>query len=375
MNVLFINQVCGIGSTGKITAALAEEYERQGHTVKIAYGRSGRVPEKDRHFAVRIGGALDVYIHALLTRLTDRHGLFSRRATKKFLRWADAFNPDILWLHNIHGYFINYEMLFAWIKSRPQMKVYWTLHDCWSFTGHCSYFTYAKCDKWLDHCHHCPQKGNYPASFFDRSFDNFERTRASFTGVKDMTLITPSKWLASLVQKSFLRDYPVEVRYNEINRDVFKPTPEAQRIRKKYQLQDKFIVLGVANIWDPRKGLQDFIKLSTILDPERFAIILVGVKQAQMKQLPQGIIAIERTENQKELAEFYTAADVFFNPTYEDNYPTVNLEAEACGTPVLTYETGGSPETLHDPRSKVVPAGDLEAVKSFIHKLFDAHHT
>ena len=375
MNVLFINQVCGTGSTGKITAELAEKYEREGHTVKIAFGRNAKVPEKYQRFAVRIGGSLDVYLHALLTRLTDRHGLFSRRATKKFLRWAESFNPDILWLHNIHGYFINYEMLFDWIKSRPQMKVFWTLHDCWSFTGHCSFFSFAKCDKWQDHCDACPQKKAYPASFFDRSFKNFEQKRKSFTGVKDLTIITPSQWLASLVKQSFLRDYPIEIRYNEINHDIFKPIQDNGRIRQKYQLQDKFIVLGVANIWDPRKGLQDFIKLSTILDPEKFAIILVGVKQAQMKQLPQGIIAIERTENQKELAEFYAAADVFFNPTYEDNYPTVNLEAEACGTPVLTYQTGGSPETLHDPRSKVVPAGDLEAVKSFIHKLFDAHHT
>ena len=375
MNVLFINQVCGTGSTGKITAELAEKYEREGHTVKIAFGRNAKVPEKYQRFAVRIGGSLDVYLHALLTRLTDRHGLFSRRATKKFLRWAESFNPDILWLHNIHGYFINYEMLFDWIKSRPQMKVFWTLHDCWSFTGHCSFFSFAKCDKWQDHCDAKQQKKAYPASFFDRSFKNFEQKRKSFTGVKDLTIITPSQWLASLVKQSFLRDYPIEIRYNEINHDIFKPIQDNGRIRQKYQLQDKFIVLGVANIWDPRKGLQDFIKLSTILDPERFAIILVGVKQAQMKQLPQGIIAIERTENQKELAEFYAAADVFFNPTYEDNYPTVNLEAEACGTPVLTYQTGGSPETLHDPRSKVVPAGDLEAVKSFIHKLFDAHHT
>lgn len=374
MNVLFINQVCGTGSTGKITAELAEKYEREGHTVKIAYSRNAKVPDKYQHFAVRIGGSLDVYLHALLTRLTDRHGLFSCHATRKFLRWAESFNPDILWLHNIHGYFINYEMLFDWIKSRPQMKVYWTLHDCWSFTGHCAFFTFAKCDKWREHCDACPQKKVYPRSFFDRSFKNFEQKRKNFTGVKDLTIITPSEWLASLVKQSILRDYPVEVRYNEINLEIFKPMQDTGRIRQKYQLKDKFILLGVANIWEPRKGIHDFIHLAKMLDPEKFAIVLVGVKPAQMKTLPKEIIAIERTENQKELAELYSCADLFFNPTYEDNYPTVNLEAEACGTPVLTYATGGSPETLHDPRSKVVPCGDLEAVNCFIHEVFESYY-
>lgn len=371
MRVLFINQVCGTGSTGKITASLAEQFEREGHTVKIAYGRSAKVPEKDQHFAVRIGGTFDVYVHALLTRLTDRHGLYSRRATKKFLRWAEAFNPDLLWLHNIHGYFINYEMLFEWIKSRPNMRVYWTLHDCWSFTGHCSYFTFAKCEKWREHCTKCPQKKAYPASFFDRSFKNFDQKRKSFTGVKNMTIITPSKWLASLVKQSFLRDYPVEVRYNEINREIFKPTNDDGSFRKKYHLENKFVILGVANIWVARKGIHDFIRLSTMLDPEKFAIVLIGVKPEQKQMLPNEVIAIERTENQQALAMVYASSDVFFNPTYEDNYPTVNLEAEACGTPVLTYDAGGSAETIHEACSKAISCGDLEAAKAFIVEEFE----
>ena len=366
MKFLFINQVCGITSTGKITAQLAEDYDAAGHEVKIAYGRFAYVPEKYRKFAVRIGSSLDVYVHALASRLTGRHGFYSSRATKKFLQWAESFSPDILWLHNIHGYFINIELLFNWIKSRPNMKVYWTLHDCWSFTGHCAYFTMIGCEKWQTHCKNCPQKFSYPASFVDRSAKNFDDKRRLFTGVKDLTLITPSKWLADLTRRSFLCEYPVEVRYNTIDKNIFRP--RESDFRKKYNLEEKIIVLGVASIWEKRKGLEDFVKLNEILDHEKFTIILVGVTQKQINSLPKNIIAITRTNNQQELAEIYTASDYLFTPSYEDNYPTVNLESEACGTPVITYDAGGCPESIHDERSVIVPCGDIDAVEKILEK-------
>ena len=364
LRILFINETCGTGSHGKIAAEQAQKFENEGHEVKIAYGRYSKVPEKYKKYAVQIGSKFDVYVHALLTRLTDRHGFFSKRATKKFLQWAEKFNPDFLWLHNIHGYYINVEMLFNWIKSRPNMKIFWTLHDCWSFTGHCGYFSFIKCYKWKTHCKNCPQKNRYPASIVDNSYKNFERKKNLFTDVKNITLITPSKWLADLVKESFLKDYPVEVRYNEIDKNIFKPT--FGNFREKFNIKDKKIILGVASIWEERKGLGDFVRLSEILDPEKFIIVLVGLKPKQIKKLPEKIIAIQRTENQKELAEIYTAADVFFNPTYEDNYPTVNLEAEACGTPVITYDTGGCPETIKNKNSKVIRCGDIETAKKFI---------
>ena len=366
MRILFINEVCGTGSTGKITCELAEKYEREGHDVRVAYGRNDNVPEKYKLFAVRIGSMFDVYIHAVMTRLTDRHGFYSGHATRKFLRWAEEYNPDFLWLHNIHGYYINIDLLFRWIKSRPSMQVLWTLHDCWSFTGHCAYFTMAGCDKWQTHCKRCPQKNSYPSSLIDGSYRNFEDKRRLFTGIKDMTLITPSKWLADLTRNSFLRDYPVEVRYNTIDTNIFRPTPG--NFRERYNLQDKIIILGVASIWEKRKGLDDFVKLSAMID-DRFAIVLVGLKPEQIKALPKNITAIERTHNQKELAEIYTAANIFFNPSYEDNYPTVNLEAEACGTPVITYNSGGCPETIHDERSCVVQCGDIVSVIEHIKRL------
>lgn len=367
MRVLIINEYCGTRSTGKIACEIAEKYECEGHEVRVAYGRNDNVPEKYRRFTVKIGTMKDVYLHALMTRLTGRTGFFSRGATRKFLKWADEYDPDFLWLHNIHGYYINIELLFNWIKSRPNMKVNWTLHDCWAFTGHCAYFTMAGCEKWMTHCGHCPQKDTYPASFVDNSSRNYDDKRRLFTGVKDMTIITPSQWLADLVKQSYLKEYPVEVRYNTIDTEIFRPRPSD--FREKSGLAGKIIMLGVASDWDKRKGLGDFVRLAGMLDPEKYAIVLVGLSPKQMKALPKNITAIERTNNQIELAEIYTAADVFFIPSYEENYPTVCLEAEACGTPVIAYNAGGTPETLHDPRSCVIDCGDVEAARKILASL------
>lgn len=363
MKILLINAVCGTGSTGKICGAIAQQYEEDGHEAKIAFGRDGFVPEQFQKYAVRIGGDMDVRFHGIYTRLTDRHGFATRRATKKFLQWATAYNPDVLWLHNIHGYYINIDLLFRWIKSRPHMQVKWTLHDCWAFTGHCSHFAFIDCDKWKTGCHNCPQKGEYPASMLlDSSRSNYEDKRQLFTGIPNMTIVTPSKWLADLVKESFLREYPVEVVYNTINTDIFKPTPS--NFRSRYGLEDKRIILGVASSWGPRKGLNDFVKLASMLD-DRFRIVLVGITPEQAKGLPATILSIPRTNRPRELAEIYTAADIFFNPTYEDTFPTVNLEAQACGTRVVTYDTGGCKETL-DENGIAIPKGDIPRFLSLI---------
>ncbi len=363
MRVLLINSVCGIGSTGKICGELARDFARQGHQVKLAYGRDGTVPEQYREFALRIGSDLDVKCHALRTRLLDDHGFGSYGATKKFLRWAESFDPDVLWLHNIHGYYIHVGLLFDWIKSRPQMQVKWTLHDCWAFTGHCAYFTMAGCEKWKSGCANCPQKQGYPASIRDRSRKNWESKGSLFTGVAHMTLITPSQWLADLAGESFLGQYPVQVVPNTIDREVFQPTPGD--FREKHGLEQKKIILGVASVWDARKGLTDCLKLRQRLD-ESYAMVLVGLSQEQLRELPPNILGIHRTHDARELAQIYTAADLFFNPTYEDNYPTVNLEAEACGTRVITYDVGGCVETISMPDSRAIPVGQWERVLDFL---------
>ncbi|MBD5148909.1 MAG: glycosyltransferase [Oscillibacter sp.] len=372
MRALLLNSVCGIRSTGRICTQLAQELEEQGHEVKIAFGREKTVPEQFQKYAVPIGCGFDVKMHALRTRLLDDHGFGSRRATKKFLEWADAYDPALLWLHNIHGYYINIELLFDWIKSRPQMQVCWTLHDCWAFTGHCTYFTAAKCERWRTGCRRCSQKGRYPASvLLDNSRGNYSRKKDLFTGVRSMKLITPSGWLAGLVRQSFLREYPVEVRYNAIDTETFKPT--AGNFRRKYGLEDKKLILGVASVWDERKGLQDFFRLARALD-DSYALILVGASDAQMRRFESNMIGIRKTNHARELAEIYTAADVFFNPTYEDNYPTVNLEAQACGTPVVTYDSGGSAETLHTAESVSVRSGALEESICLLKQICERSH-
>ena len=357
MRVLLINSVCGIRSTGRICTDLASSFEKDGHVVKIAYGRE-TVPDNCRKYAIRIGNDIDTKISAIHTRIFGKHGFANKRATKCFLEWAEEYNPDLLWLHNIHGYYINIEMLFAWIKTRPQMQVKWTLHDCWAFTGHCSYFTMAKCEKWKTHCKNCPQVRKYPASYiFDNSSNNYRRKKELFCGVNNMTLITPSKWLANLVGESYLKEYPVEVVYNTIDTETFKSTPSD--FKKRYMLEGKKIILGVASIWDERKGLEDFLQLSNMLD-ESYRIVLIGLSDKQIMNLPPNVIGIKSTNNATELAEIYTAADVFLNPTYEDNYPTVNLESQACGTPCITYRTGGSVESVCN--ENVIDVGDIEAL-------------
>lgn len=364
MKALFINSVCGIRSTGRIVVSLVEKFEADGIECRVAYGRES-VPAEYSKIAYRICSENEVKINALKARAFDNEGFNAKKETQRFLDWAERFDPDILWLHNLHGYYINVGMLFEWIKGRPNMRVRWTLHDCWAFTGHCAHFSFVGCEQWKNSCEKCPQKGEYPKSLFaDNCKKNFLRKKEAFCGVKNMTLITPSAWLAGLAKKSFLKDYPVEVVHNTIDETVFKPT--ASEFRKEHGLENKTLILGVASAWGARKGLSDFLRLSELLD-NAYTIVLVGLTKEQLRGLPKNVFGIERTNSKKELAQIYSAADVFVNPTYEDTFPTVNLEAAACGTPVITYDTGGCPETV-SPES-VVPQGDLKALMAKIKEL------
>ena len=340
MKVLQINSVCGHGSTGRIATDLYDALKQEGHDCVIAYGR-GTAPEG--YQTIKIDSEWDIRMHGLKTRITDREGFGSRKATERFIKKVRAYDPDVIHLHNLHGYYINIEVLFNYLKKADK-KVVWTLHDCWAFTGHCAYFDYVGCDKWKTGCEKCPQKKEYPKSFlFDHSKLNYQIKKDLFTKVKKLTIVTPSHWLANLVKESFLTEYPVEVIHNGIDLEIFKPTPS--NFKERYHCDDKTVVLGVANVWDRRKGLNTFIELSKEL-PDDFQIVLVGLSKKQMKLLPDNIIKIQRTNSTKELAEIYTAANVFVNPTLEDNFPTTNLESLACGTPVITYNTGGSPECV-----------------------------
>lgn len=361
MKVLQINSVCGVGSTGRIVADLANTLQNAGHKCVIAYGRE---PSKTSGVdTIKIGSNYDIYMHALYTRLTDKSGFASTIATQRFIKQAKRYNPDVIHLHNIHGYFINIELLFDYLKQSVK-PVVWTLHDCWSFTGHCAYFDYVSCDKWRTICSKCPQTNSYPAGvLLDNSKSNYQKKKELFTSIDDMTIVTPSKWLASLVEESYLSKYPITIINNGIDLSILKP--KESEFRKKNNIEDKYIVLGVANVWDQRKGLDSFITLSKTLSNE-FQIVLIGLTEKQRYELPKNIIGIAMTNSTNELVEIYSSADVFVNPTLEDNFPTTNLEALACGTPVITYDTGGSPESIDETSGIVIPKGNISALISAI---------
>lgn len=340
MKVLQINSVCGYGSTGRIAVDLYHTLKQNGYDSMIAYGR-GSTPEDVN--AIRIGSDLNVMVHGVMSRLTDKHGFYSKRATKELICKIKDYDPDIVHLHNLHGYYLNIEELFHYLEESNK-PIVWTLHDCWSFTGHCAYFDFVNCNKWKTQCCNCPQIREYPSSMFiDQSEENYKKKKELFTSVKNMTIVTPSIWLAKLVRQSFLSSFPVQVINNGIDLGVFRPTPSD--FREKYNLQNKYIVLGVASVWEQRKGLSYLLDLAYNLD-RSFQIVIVGLSKKQMKQLPSNVLGIEKTHSVLELAEIYTAADVFVNPTLEDNFPTTNLEALACGIPVVTFNSGGSPECL-----------------------------
>ena len=364
MKILQINTVCGIKSTGRICTDLADVITQNGDTVKIAYGREA-VPEQHTKYAHRITTNFGVKLDALRSRLFDNAGFNSKASTRRLIQWIKDYNPDIIHLHNLHGYYINIKILFEYLRSAGK-PVVWTLHDCWAFTGHCCYFDFANCNKWeSEQCQSCQRKNAYPASIgLCRSQSNFTKKKKLFTLPESITLVTPSQWLADRVNRSFLSKYPKKVIHNGIDLEIF--SPRESNFKEMYDLTGKKTILAVAAIWDKRKGFHDVLKLADLLDDD-YRIVMVGVSQEQKQLLPKNVVGICRTDSAIELAEIYTAADVFINTTYEDNFPTVNLEAQACGTPVITYRTGGSIESVLP--ENIVETGDVAALRTAIEHL------
>lgn len=352
MKVVQINAVCGSGSTGKICVDVSKLLTERGVENYIFYasGSSG-YPLGRRYMS-----SLEIKVQALKSRIFGNWGFNSRSATKRLIAMLEEVQPDIVHLHNLHGHNCDLELLFAYFKEK-KTKLFWTFHDCWAFTGYCPYYDMIGCDKWKSGCEGCPQRKLY-SWFRDRSRWLYEKKKALFSGL-DLTIITPSHWLAEQVKQSFLKEYPLHVIHNGIDLDVFRP--RESDFRERYGCRDKYLVLGVADCWGARKGLDVFIELSKRLD-ERFQIVLVGTDDKVDRLLPENILSIHRTQNQVQLAEIYTAADVFVNPTREENYPTVNMEAIACGTPVVTFNTGGSPEMLDESCGIVVEKDDVLAL-------------
>lgn len=364
MTVFEINAV-PYGSTGRIMFQIADTVQDMGG---IAYTSASYTKPRGEQFPdthYKIGGAIGKTEHILLAKLTGRHGCYSHFATYKLIQKIKQVKPDVIHLHNLHGWYLNWKILFDYLK-KANIPVIWTLHDCWAFTGHCPHFMAIGCEKWKTGCHDCDLYKSYPGCFFDDSNFQYIYKKKCFTGVPNLTIVTPSQWLANLVKQSYLKDYDTVVINNGI--DLTKFQPRISDFRKKHGLENKIILLGVAFDWTPKKGLDDFRRLAEDL-PKEYAIVLVGVSDTVAKNLPDRIISIACTQNQEELAEIYSAADIFVNPTHEEVLGLVNLEALACGTPVITYRSGGSPETIDDSCGVTVPSRDygqlMQAVINF----------
>ena len=361
--LLQINPVLRVStSTGRIMQEIGDLAMRNGWESYIAYGkgRDGILPCRSR--VVPVGGRWSTLWHGVATRLLDRHGLASTEATRRFVREIERIRPDVIHIHNIHGYFLNYRVLFDFL-AQSGIPVVWTVHDCWLYTGHCYYYSYAGCRLWQSECHDCPQRREFPASWlYDRSRQNFRDKRAAFTSLrKGQLMIVPvSDWIRAEMSRSFLGGCDFRVIHNGINTEVFDISG-SDHVRTRYGLGDKHVLLGVASIWSREKGLDDFIAMSRLLAGDE-VIVLVGVSPEQQRTLPRGIVGIARTENIHRLAELYSTADAFINPTWQDNYPTVNLEAISCGTPVVTYRTGGSIEAVTSDTGRVVEQGDVRGL-------------
>lgn len=368
MRIAAINMT-HVGSTGKIMLNVAEEARQVGHEAWTFsprnYQRRGKMEAPHIEHHMYFGSSVENMFNNYFSKMTGFQGFLSWRGTHQLLKELDLIQPDIIHLHNLHNRTICLPTLFQYIKRR-NLSVVWTLHDCWAFTGQCPYFTMVKCDRWKTGCHHCPQIYTYPEAMMDMTKLMWKQKKKWFTGIKDMTLVTPSQWLADLVKQSFLKDYPVKVINNGIDLQIFKPTESD--FRQRYGLEDKKILLGVAFGWGKRKGLDVFIELAKQLNDE-YRIVLVGTDDRVDEQLPRNIISIHRTNNQHELAEIYTTADLFVNPTREEVLGMVNVEALACGTPVVTFKTGGSPECIDETCGSVVECDDIDSLKIEIQRI------
>ena len=359
MRILQINTVYDTGSTGRIVAGLYNEALKSGYDPYAAFSRSD-LPEGTNGYT--IGNKVDFMCHVAQDILFDESGFGSKKETEKFLKWVDEIKPDIIHLHNIHGFYLQIEILFDYIKKK-NIPVVWTLHDCWPVTGHCASFDYLGCNKWKTGCKKCPQHlQSYPYSIIDKSEGNYLRKKKAFSNVSNMVIVTPSKWLSDIVKMSFLKDYSVKIIPNGIDMEQFNSTHDGLVLSS----EKRQIILGVANVWTKRKGLKCFEELAGLIDHEKFVVYLVGVnsfqKQSLKTKFENRIVGIQHTSSTKELAELYSRALCFVNMTLEDNFPTTNLEALACGTPVITFRTGGSPEAIDETCGYVVKKNGISQV-------------
>lgn len=354
LTVLQINPVVNTGSTGRIVEEIGKCAIKRGWNSFIAYSRGNPVSESN---LIRIGSKFDMYLHALEARLRDNCGLASRDATKNFIKDIERIRPDVIHVHLLHGYYINYKILFDYLNNNRIPSVM-TMHDCWCMTGHCAYYIYSSCDRWKTKCQKCSMHGTFPSSFIDRSSINYEIKRSCFCDRKWLTIVAVSDWLKKEIAQSFLKGNKIKRIYNGVDTNVFKPLSfMGENICKK----QNFTILAVASIFDFRKGFNDFLKLSTMLyEDER--IVLVGVTKDQIKSLPNNIIGIERTENVKQLVELYNKSDVVISLSLAETFGMTIIEGMSCGTPVVVYDNTGQAELITDETGIAVTTGDVYGI-------------
>ncbi len=372
MRVAHINVTSGL-STGRVATDICEVLQGLGHKALLCYSR-GYPPTRVPGF--RVGNAADVWLHALQARLWDRAGFLSRGATRRLVKQLALYKPDIVHLHNLHGYYLDVRTLFAYL-AEAGVPVVWTLHDCWAFTGHCAYYSMAECERYRTGCGHCPQLSAYPAAFLvDQSARNWQQKRTAFESVPDLTLVTPSVWLGREVRRSFLGKRPVRVIPNGIDLTAFSPCDEPDLLGdvvKRYGLKElsgKHMLLSVASTWDERKGLDDLVALSKRLR-EDMMIVVVGLTEHQRGQLPITMLGLPRTQSVRELRALYAAADLYLSLSHEETQGMTLLEALACGTQVLCYDATALPETVTPDVGVVVPEDDLDAAAEACARLCD----
>lgn len=357
--LLQINVVANWGSTGRIAEEIGQVAMANGWKSYIAYGRRGTPQSKSQ--LIRIGTNWNILWHGFQSRLFDNHGRASKKATRKLINRIQEIKPDIIHLHNIHGYYVNYEILCEYL-AKTDIPVVWTFHDCWTFTGHCAHFSYVKCNQWLDGCLKCTQKRTYPSSYLlCKASDNYQTKKKVFTSIPHLTIVPVSNWLGNLVKQSFWGKYPIYRIYNGVNTQVFKPKEQVD-FRKTIGVTKRYMLIGVATTWTSTKGLKDYYALREFLPEDEYAIVLIGLDKKQILDLPKGIKGVLRTNSVNELVSYYSAADIVLNLSYQETFGLTTVEGLACGTPGIAYNLTASPELISEETGFIVEPGDIMGV-------------
>lgn len=364
--LLQIDTCLNTGSTGRITESIGAIALSKGWDCFIVHGARYSNPPSCMK-SIKAITKVGEYIHFIEGLFKDNHGLALGGMTRKIVDQIKIIKPDIVHLHCIHGYYINYEILFDYLNT-TNIPLVWTFHDCWPFTGHCSHFSMINCEKWKKNgCFDCPLKGDYPKSFVDCSERNYNLKRNLFGSNKNLNIVTVSKWLEDLTKQSFLGKKPIQTIYNGVDTSIFSPK-NIDHLRYKHKIGNRKVLLGVATAWQISKGFNDFMRLSNCL-PDDVCIIMIGLDERQIKYLPSNVIGLKRTESVSELAEYYSLADIVLNLSYQETFGLTTVEGMSCGTPSIVYNTTASPELITEKTGRVVNPGDIIGLKNAIDEL------